>query len=209
MSSKAVFGLARDESHAERIVQALQKAGFSYEQVSVLYANKRGVLATPSGTVETATDPFSTTSTSIHTPNVKYSSQSVTSTLSCEKHTKAPEGAIAGALSGGIIGGSLGLLAGIGSLAIPGAGPFIAAGAIMSALAGSGIGGVTGLIVGALIGLGIPEIEAKQIEGKLKEGNVLISVHTDSEVEVERATEIFRAQGAKDICNRAESVARR
>src|ERR1700704_4706278 len=93
------------------------------------------------------------------------------------KATKAPEGATTGAVTGGVTGGVLGLLAGIGALAIPGVGPFIAAGPIMAALSGAAIGGTTGGIVGGLIGLGIPEIEAKRYEGKLKSGNYLIAVH--------------------------------
>src|SRR6202012_6063808 len=96
-----------------------------------------------------------------------------------EKHTKAPEGAATGAGTGGVLGGALGWLVGIGALAIPGVGPFIAAGPIMAALGGAAIGGAVGGIAGALIGLGTPEYEAKRYEGKIKSGNVLISVHTE------------------------------
>ena len=94
-----------------------------------------------------------------------------------EQHTKAPEGAAAGAGTGGVLGGVFGWLVGIGSLAIPGVGPLIAAGPIMAALAGAGVGAAVGGLSGALIGLGIPEYEAKQYEGKIKQGNILISVH--------------------------------
>src|SRR5438309_2422409 len=97
-----------------------------------------------------------------------------------EKHTKAPEGAATGVTTGGIIGGSLGLLAGIGALAIPGVGPFIAAGPIMGTLAGLGSGGVVGGLIGALVGMGIPEFEAKRYEGRIKEGGILLSVHCDN-----------------------------
>jgi hypothetical protein len=93
-----------------------------------------------------------------------------------EHHTKAPEGAVAGAGTGGILGGALGWLVGIGALAIPGLGPFIAAGPIMAALSGAAAGAMLGGVAGALIGLGIPEYEAKRYEGKIKEGNILISV---------------------------------
>jgi len=116
-----------------------------------------------------------------------------------EQHTKAPEGAATGAGTGGAIGGVLGWLVGIGSLAIPGVGPFIAAGPIMAALAGAGVGAAVGGLSGALIGMGIPELEAKQYEGKIKGGNILISVHSENSDERKRAKEIFERAGAHDI----------
>jgi hypothetical protein len=123
-----------------------------------------------------------------------------------EKHTKAPEGAVTGAGSGGVLGGALGWLAGIGALAIPGIGPFIVAGPIIAALSGAAIGATVGGIAGGLIGLGIPELEAKRYEGKLKEGNFLISVHTESSEQVDRAKEIFKRSGAHDICTTCETA---
>ena len=122
-----------------------------------------------------------------------------------EKHTKSPEGTVAGVSTGGLIGGTLGWIAGIGALAIPGVGPFIAAGPIMAALSGAAIGAAAGGITGGLIGLGIPEIEAKRYEGKVKEGKVLISVHTESSDEISRAMEIFENAGAEDICTTSEA----
>jgi len=83
--------------------------------------------------------------------------------MGTEKATKAPEGAAAGVTTGGVIGDTLGLLAGVGLLAIPGLGPFIAAGPIMAGLAGLGVGGAVGGVAGALIGMGIPEFEAKRV----------------------------------------------
>ncbi len=115
------------------------------------------------------------------------------------KATKAPEGATTGAAAGGVTGGVLGLLAGIGALAIPGVGPFIAAGPIIAALSGAAIGGTAGGVVGGLIGLGIPEIEAKRYEEKLKNGNYLIAVHTHDGDQEDRAKEIFKSAGAEDI----------
>src|SRR6202008_1936496 len=112
------------------------------------------------------------------------------------KATKAPEGATTGAATGGATGGVLGLLAGIGALAIPGVGPFIAAGPIMAALSGAAIGAGTGGVVGGLIGLGIPEIEAKRYVDKLKSGNYLIAVHVHDGDEKDRAKEIFEAADA-------------
>lgn len=122
-----------------------------------------------------------------------------------EKNTKAPEGAITGAGAGGVVGGALGWIAGIGALAIPGAGPFIAAGPIIAALSGAAIGATVGGITGALIGMGVPELEARRYEGKLKEGNILISVHTENSDEVHQVEAIFTRAGALDICSAGEA----
>lgn len=121
-----------------------------------------------------------------------------------EQHTKAPEGATAGATAGGVLGGTVGLLAGIGALAIPGIGPFIAAGPIMAALGGAAIGATVGGLTGALVGLGLPEIEAKAYEGKIRSGNILISAHAENTEQERRAKEIFKDAGATDIAVVAE-----
>jgi hypothetical protein len=122
-----------------------------------------------------------------------------------EKGTKAPEGATAGAGAGVVLGGALGWLVGIGALAIPGVGPLVAAGPIMAALSGAAVGGTVGGITGALVGMGIPEYEAKRYEGKIKEGNILISVHANNRDEVKRAKEIFEQAGAHDVATSGES----
>ena len=122
-----------------------------------------------------------------------------------EKNTKAPEGAVTGAGTGGVVGGALGWIAGIGALAIPGVGPFIAAGPIIAALSGAAIGATVGGITGGLIGLGIPEMEAKRYEGKIKAGNILISVHTENADDISRAKDIFTKAGAQDICTTGEA----
>src|SRR5450432_616533 len=122
-----------------------------------------------------------------------------------EKNTKAPEGATAGAGTGALLGGGLGWLVGIGALAIPGLGPFIAAGPIMAALAGAGVGGAVGGLTGALIGMGIPEYEAKRYEGRVKDGGILLSVHSDSSYETKRAKEILERTGAQDIASTGEA----
>jgi hypothetical protein len=122
-----------------------------------------------------------------------------------KKDTKAPEGATTGATAGGVIGGTLGVLAGIGALAIPGLGPFIAAGPIMGGLAGLGVGGVVGGLVGALVGMGIPEYEAKRYEGRLKAGGVLLSVHCDTSDEISSAKDVLKKSGAEDISSASES----
>src|SRR6266576_6757555 len=141
----AVFGIYTNRASVERAVEASKVAGFSNNDISVLFPENQG-----------------------------------TKDFSHEKSTKAPEGATTGATSGAVIGGGLGWLAGIGALAIPGLGPFIAAGPIVAALAVAGAGGVVGGITGALIGMGIPEYEAKRYEGRVKDGGILLSVHSDS-----------------------------
>jgi Protein of unknown function (DUF3341) len=122
-----------------------------------------------------------------------------------EKGTKAPEGASAGAGTGAVVGGALGWLVGIGSLAIPGVGPLIAAGPIVATLAGAGVGGVVGGLAGALIGMGIPEYEAKRYEGRVKDGGILLSVHSDSSDATKRAKQILEETGAQDIASASEA----
>lgn len=163
-SNKAIIGLVTSQAQAERIVDQLQSAGFSSDDISVLFPDKQG-----------------------------------TRDFAHEKNTKAPEGAVTGAGAGGVVGGTLGLLAGIGALAIPGLGPFIAAGPIMAALSGAAAGATVGGIAGALVGLGIPELEAKQYESKIKDGNILLSVHVESSDERGTAKQILEKGGAKDI----------
>jgi hypothetical protein len=124
-----------------------------------------------------------------------------------EQHTKAPEGAATGAGAGGLVGGTLGVLAGIGALAIPGLGPFIAAGPILAGLSGIAAGAAVGGLTGALVGMGIPEFEAKMYENKLKAGNILVSVHTEDGNERSRATEIFKQSGVKGVSTQAETSA--
>jgi len=162
--AKAVFCIARSEAQAISIVERLKAAGFSSNDISVLFPDKAG-----------------------------------TKDFAHEQHTKAPEGAATGAGTGGVLGGALGWLVGIGALAIPGLGPFIAAGPIMAALSGAAAGAALGGLTGALIGMGIPEYEAKRYEGKVKEGNVLISVHAEDSTERNRAKSIFEEAGAEDI----------
>src|SRR5687767_957298 len=168
--AKAVFCIATSEFQAESIVNELKVAGFSDNDISVLFPDKTG-----------------------------------TKDFAHEQHTKAPEGAVTGLSTGGVLGGALGWLAGIGALAIPGVGPFIAAGPIMAALGGAAVGAAFGGIAGALVGMGIPEYEAKRYEGKIREGNILISVHSESSDEAKRAKEIFEQAGAQDISTSSEA----
>jgi hypothetical protein len=124
-----------------------------------------------------------------------------------EKNTKAPEGALTGGGSGAAIGGTLGWLAGIGMLAIPGIGPFIAAGPIMGLLAGVGVGGTVGSMIGALIGMGLPEYEAKRFEGRIRQGGILLSVHCDTSDWVKRAKNLLANTGATDVAAASEAPA--
>jgi len=169
--AKAAFCIATSEFQAESIVNELKVAGFSDNDISVLFPDKTG-----------------------------------TKDFAHEQHTKAPEGAVTGAGTLGVLGGALGWLAGIGALAIPGAGPFIAAGPIMAALSGAAVGAAVGGITGALVGMGIPEFEAKRYEGKIKQGNILISVHTENHDETKRAKDLFEKANAQDISITSEAA---
>ena len=122
------------------------------------------------------------------------------------QNNRGPKGA-SGVTAGGVIGGTLGVLAGVGALAIPGLGPFIAAGPIVAGLAGLGVGGAVGGLVGALIGMGIPEYEAKRYEGRVKDGGNLLSVHCDNAKQVRAAKTLLRETGAQDIASAGESAA--
>jgi hypothetical protein len=167
---KAVFCTVSTEAQASSIVEDLRGAGFTNDDISALFPDKRG-----------------------------------TKDFAHEQGTKAPEGAATGASAGALLGGVLGWLAGIGSLAIPGVGPLIAAGPIMATLGGAAVGATTGGITGALVGYGMPEIEAKRYEGKVKGGNILLSVHTEDGDEVKRAKEIFKSHRAEDIAYTGEA----
>src|SRR5689334_22340593 len=151
------------------------------------------------GTLEGA--GFASTDISVLLPDNESSKE-----FAHEKNTKAPEGTATGVTAGGAVGGTLGLLAGIGALAIPGVGPLIAAGPIMGALAGLGVGGAVGGLIGALVGMGIPEYEAKRYEGRVKEGGVLLSVHCDTADEITRAKDLLKGTGADDIASAGEEA---
>jgi hypothetical protein len=167
---RSALCLVDTEAQADAIVGKLRSAGFSDNDISVLFPDKGS-----------------------------------TRDFAHKKETKMPEGATVGASTGGAVGGTIGLLAGIGALAIPGLGPFIAAGPIMAALSGGAIGAVGGGLTGALIGLGIPEYKAKRYEGKVKEGGILISVHSENNNETGRAKDIFKEEGAHDISSTGEA----
>jgi len=126
--------------------------------------------------------------------------------LATEKSTKAPTGAAIGAGSGAAIGGALGWLAGVGALIVPGIGPVIAAGPIIATLAGIGVGGALGGFTGALIGVGIPEYEAKKYEGRLLEGGILVAIHCETAEEIERAKRTLEVTGAEDISSSREAA---
>jgi hypothetical protein len=167
---KAVIAIVPTQMMAESIARDLTVAGFSANDISVLFPDRRG-----------------------------------TKDFAHEHNTKAPEGAATGAGAGGLLGGTLGLLAGIGALAIPGLGPFIAAGPIMAVLSGIAAGAAVGGFAGALVGMGIPEYEAKVYEGKLRSGNILLSVHTNDGDERTRALAVFKRAGVTDAATQTEA----
>lgn len=179
--NRAVFGIYPNYSSVELAVDSLRAANFRNTDISVLFPENAGAPSLPGG--------------------------SVAKSLGMEKGTKAPEGATTGAGSGAVIGGTLGWLAGIGALAIPGIGPFIAAGPLVAALAGAGVGGAVGGIGGALVGMGIPEYEAKGYESRVGTGGILLSVHCDDEEWAKRAQEVLERTGAEDISAVGESKA--
>lgn len=167
---RSVYCIARSVDQAEAIVETLRVDGFSNNDISVLFPDKKG-----------------------------------SHDFAHEHNTKAPEGATTGGVAGMGVGAILGWVAGIGAIAIPGVGPFIAAGPIVAALSGAAIGGAAGGIIGALVGMGIPEFEAKQYEAKIRSGNILISVHTEESDERKRVKKIFETAGADDIASGAEA----
>lgn len=156
-------------------------------------------IATSEGQANQIVDSLTNSGFSSNDISVLFPDKDTTHEFSHEKNTKAPEGAVTGAATGGVLGGTLGLLVGIGALAIPGVGPLIAAGPLLAALSGAAAGATVGGITGGLIGLGIPELEAKRYENRLAEGNILISVITESGEQVEQAKSVLKNAGAEDI----------
>ncbi len=139
--------------------------------------------------------------------SILFSENAGTKDFAFDKATKAPEGVVVGAGSGIVVGGILGWLASIGLLAVPGIGPFLAAGPIVSVLAGMGLAGTVGGIAGALAGMGMPEYEAKRYEGRVKRGHVLISVHADDRIWADRAEKVLDRTGGEDISRTGEKSA--
>ena len=193
----AVFGIYSTRDGVERATDALLQSGFTANDISVLLPESLGNPSLAGSTAATTVSGVRDTGTVVHDTGVK--------DMGTVKNTKAPEGATTGAGTGAVIGGTLGLLAGIGALAIPGVGPLIAAGPIMAALAGIGVGGAVGGFTGALIGMGIPEFEAKKYEGRLKKGGILFSVHCDTSDQIKRAKEIMQRTGGEDVSSTGES----
>jgi len=162
-------------------------------------------IARSEGVAKDIVDKLKTMGFSASDVSVLFPDQTGTKDFAYEQNTKAPEGATAGGIVGAGAGGLLGWLVGLGTLAIPGVGPFIAAGPLMAALAGVAIGGTTGGLIGALVGMGIPEFEAKRYEGKLREGGILISVHAEDSKARTRAKDVFELAGADDISHTSEA----
>lgn len=194
---KSIFCLVNNQEHADRLVEKLVSSNFIAEDISLLVAEG------PSSTlrkVKNAHENRTLESTSTSTEYDKNRAHD----LGTEDSTKAPEGSTTGAWAGGIMGGSLGLLTGMGAIAIPGLGAFVAAGPIVAALSGSAMGGVTGLLIGALVGYGIPEYEAKRYEEGIKGGKILLAVLARDSDQVENAKTIMQAAGAKNSSSSAQ-----
>lgn len=193
MTKKTIFALAKNNEHADRIVNRLRMEGINSSEISVLFADKENK-------IQYADDE----------PRI-FGEREIASSYDrppegIEKNTKAPEGGVVGATTGGIIGGSLGLLAGIGALAIPGFGVFIAAGPIVSALSGSAVGGALGMLLGSLVGFGIPEYEAKKYEKELRTGSVLICVQVQDDTQANMVNDLLQKEGATDISLSKQTV---
>src|SRR3989442_11858338 len=156
--------------------------------------------------VESAVDALKTAEFRNSDISVLFPETTGTKDFAHEKNTKAQGGAATGAGTGALLGGGLGWLVGIGALAIPGLGPFIAAGPIVAGLAGAGAGGAIGGLTGALIGMGIPEYEAKRYEGRVKDGGILLSVHSDDSQWTKKAKEILERTGAQDVSSTSEAA---
>ena len=185
MSKPAIFGIVKNETQAHSAIAALESAGFTAADISVL-----------------------SSSTAYDINGVEQTGFGKTRVVGHTNATKAPEGATTGAATGGVLGGLAGWLVGIGALAIPGVGPFVAAGPIMAALSGAALGATAGGLGGALIGYGIPEYEAKLYAGRLESGHILIGVHAIDCNEADAATRAFESVGAEDIKVTSEVVAK-
>lgn len=191
MSKPAIFGIVKNDSQARTAVAELERAGFQSSDISVLSGSEN-----QSGIVQDDVSVLDDTATN-KTREVGHTNS-----------TKAPEGATTGGLTGGVLGGAAGWLIGIGALAIPGVGPFVAAGPILAALSGAAIGAAAGGLTGALVGYGIPEYEAKLYAGKLEEGNILIGVHAVTSEEADAAKGALKNAGAEDIKVTSEVAAK-
>lgn len=212
MANQVIYGIVNNRQKAEKLIQDLMNLGVNSEEISFLssHGDEFHDLQVPQShfegnrnwrTEDRVTDyPHPMSKENVEpTSTSKGRFKANRGGLGAEKHTKAPEGATTGATAGGIIGGTLGLLAGIGALAIPGVGPFIAAGPLLATLSGIGAGGTLGGIIGALAGAGIPEYEAKHYENRLQEGGILISVQTNSDQLAKKIKDLFQLDGAEDV----------
>jgi len=209
MSKPAVFGIVESETQARSALTELEAAGFQLADISVLSRNgERGNLENVTGEeaysgASNAAEAYTVGGTGIGIYGTGKNSE-----VGHTNATKAPEGTTAGVVSGGVLGGIAGWLVGIGALAIPGVGPFIAAGPILAALSGAAIVAAAGGVVGALVGAGIPEHEAKLYAGRLESGHILIGVHTENSTEAKSAEEVLRKVKAHAIKTTSELAAK-
>lgn len=175
--AKTVVGSFDDFEEAQRVAAALESAGFSRADISIMGNNSgsRYGAGTSADTTSTAATADSTAS-----------------------------GAGTGAVAGAVIGGGAGLAASLMGLAIPGIGPILAAGPIAAALAGAGVGAVAGGIIGALTHVGVSESDAHYYAEAVRRGGALVTLSAD-DARAEQAAQIMRSHGAIDIERRAET----
>ena len=194
MSKPAIFGIVKTDSQARSAVAELERAGFLPSDISVLSHsdNQSGIVENDSAVIDSTPSSVGGKTREVGHTNA----------------TKAPEGATTGGVTGGVLGGVAGWLIGIGALAIPGVGPFVAAGPILAALSGAAIGAAAGGVTGALVGYGIPEYEAKLYAGRLEEGSILIGVHATTSEEADAAKAALKTAGAEDIKVTSEVVSK-
>lgn len=164
---RRAVGTFPDRETTERALQQLRESGFPMDRVSVIAKDQAGTGEIAGAEVQGARAPG---------------------------NTEAREGAGVGAVSGTVLGGIGGLLVGLGALAIPGAGPFFAAGTLATTFAGAGIGAAGGGLIGALTGLGIPEEQARSYQQRLERGEYLVVVE-GTEAEIQQAAAILSPQG--------------
>lgn len=161
MAEKNVVGIYRTEIEAVSAINRLLEIGYADNEISVLAKEPERF-----DTIESLTD------------------------IQAQSPKAVARGAGAGAATGGVLGGIGGLLLGLGTLAIPGVGPFLAAGPIAAALGGIAAGGAVGGVVGALAGLGVDKAEAKDYAQALERGELLVLVKADND-RYDRVNDVF------------------
>ncbi len=181
MAARAVTALFDSQEDAARVIDRIEAAGVPQTDIGIVSLNAAdrtaGAVSTPSTGEPTA--------------------------VSGGHESSAAEGAGAGATVGTVLGGGAGLLASLGLLAIPGAGPVIAAGWLVAALSGAGVGAAAGGLIGALTGAGLSGADAETYAEGIRRGGTLVTVRADGEI-ADRVIALMQRGGAIDLDERAE-----